>query len=290
MKILVLGSQGQLGMCLNDQLQNMNHEIIFTSRIEIDISLFEQSYKKIKKISPDIIINASAYTNVDFAEKEKNKANLVNHLSVENIANICKKIEARLIHISTDYVFDGSSNKAYSESDACKPCGVYGDTKYKGEQAVLASNCEYIIIRTSWLFSEYGTNFMKTMLNLGSTKDSIKVINDQIGCPTYAQDLAKVITKIVELNDISKFKSNIYHYCGDKACSWYEFATAIFKQASKMGLPCPKIIKPINTSEYKTLANRPFNSEMNCNKIMKDYDINRSDWRTGIKTVLKKIK
>ena len=170
MKILLLGSKGQLGRCLNDQLKNSDHEVIYTSRKQIDIVDFEETKSKILEISPDIIINATAYTAVDKAEEDQETANLVNHLAVKNIAEICSQQSYWLIHVSTDYVFDGKANIPYKEDDKTNPKSVYRETKLKGELAIKASNCKYIIIRTSWVYSEYGNNFLKTMLNLGSER------------------------------------------------------------------------------------------------------------------------
>ena len=193
MKILVLGCKGQLGRCLNDQLINTDHEVIYTSREQIDIADFEVTKSKILEISPDLIINATAYTAVDKAEEDQKTANLINHLAVKNIADICNQLECWLIHVSTDYVFDGNSKVPYKEDDETNPQGAYGETKLKGELAIQASGCKHIIIRTAWVFSEYGNNFLKTMLRLGAERDELSIVGDQIGCPTYAQDIARSI-------------------------------------------------------------------------------------------------
>ena len=192
MKILVLGCKGQLGRCLNDQLVNTDHEVIYTSREQIDISDFEVTKSKILEFSPNLIINATAYTAVDKAEEDQKTANLINHLAVKNIADICNQLECWLIHVSTDYVFDGNSNVPYKEDDQTNPQGAYGETKLKGELAIQASGCKHLIIRTAWVFSEYGNNFLKTMLRLGAERDELSS-TDQVGCPTYAQDIAKSI-------------------------------------------------------------------------------------------------
>ena len=193
MKILVLGCKGQLGRCLNDQLKNTHHEVIYTSREQIDIANFEQTKNQILKNSPDIIINATAYTAVDKAEEDQKNAKLINHLAVKNIAHICNQQGCWLIHVSTDYVFDGKAKIPYKEVDETNPQGVYGETKLKGELAIRSSGCKHIIIRTAWVFSEYGNNFLKTMLRLGAERDELSIVGDQVGCPTYAQDIAKAI-------------------------------------------------------------------------------------------------
>ena len=183
MKILVLGCKGQLGRCLNDQLIHTEHEVIYTSREQLDISNFEATISKILEVCPDLIINATAYTAVDKAEEDHETANLINHLAVKNIADICSQLECWLIHVSTDYVFDGRAKIPYKEGDETNPKGVYGETKLKGELAIQTSGCKHIILRTAWVFSEYGHNFLKTMLRLGADRDELSIVGDQIGCP-----------------------------------------------------------------------------------------------------------
>ena len=174
MKILVLGSKGQLGRCLSYQLNNTNYQVEYTSREEIDIANFEETKKQILKISPHLIINATAYTAVDRAEEDQKNADLINHLAVKNIANICIQQDCWLIHVSTDYVFDGSNKIPYREDDKTNPQGVYGETKLNGELAIQASGCKHIIIRTAWVFSEYGNNFLKTILRLSAGCDRVE--------------------------------------------------------------------------------------------------------------------
>ena len=228
MKILVLGCKGQLGRCLNDQLKSTDHQVIYSSRDQIDISDFKVTKSKILEHSPDLIINATAYTAVDRAEEDQETANLINHIAVKNIADICNQQDCWLIHVSTDYVFDGNSKIPYKEDDQTNPQGTYGETKLKGELAIQISGCKHIIIRTAWIFSEYRNNFLKTMLRLGAERNELSIVGDQIGCPTYAQDIARSIVEIVpQLN--SRKDNGIYHYCGDQPCSWYDFANAIFE-------------------------------------------------------------
>ena len=288
MKILVLGCNGQLGRCLNDQLINTEHEVTYTSRKQIDIADFEQTKNQILKISPDLIINATAYTAVDKAEEDQKTANLINHLAVKNIADICNQLECWLIHVSTDYVFDGNSNVPYEEDDQTNPQGAYGETKLKGELAILASACKHIIIRTAWVFSEYGNNFLKTMLRLGAERDELSIVGDQIGCPTYAQDIARSIVEIVPQLHSQK-DNGIYHYCGDQPCSWYDFANAIFDQVTN-NLKIPSIVNSIETTAYPTPAKRPAFSVLHCSKIENDYGVYASNWHEGIKQVIRKLK
>jgi dTDP-4-dehydrorhamnose reductase len=288
MKILVLGCKGQLGRCLNDQLTNTDHEVIYTSREQIDIADFEVTKSKILEFSPDLIINATAYTAVDHAEEDQKNANLINHLAVKNIADICNQLECWLIHVSTDYVFDGNTKIPYKEDDKTNPQGVYGETKLKGELAIQASGCKHIIIRTAWVFSEYGNNFLKTMLRLGAERDELSIVGDQMGCPTYAQDIARSIVEIIsQLN--SREYNGIYHYCGDQPCSWYEFANAIFDQAMTNNLKIPSIVKSIETSAYPTPAKRPAFSVLDCSKIENECGVPSSNWQEGISQVIRKL-
>jgi dTDP-4-dehydrorhamnose reductase len=289
MKVLVLGCKGQLGRCLSDQLINTNYEVTYTSRDQIDISNFEKARIKITYIAPDIIINASAYTAVDKAENDKVTADLINHLAVDNLAAICLELGYWLIHISTDYVFDGNSTVPYLEFDKTNPQGVYGHTKLDGELAIQSSGCKYLIIRTAWVFSEYGDNFLKTMLRLGTVRNELSIVGDQIGCPTYAQDLAKaIVTMMTQLNEESS-TSGTFHYCGDQVCSWYEFARVIFEEARMSGLQIPGLIHSIQTSDYPTVAERPGYSALDCHKIRNTFDVNTSDWKLGVKNVVSKF-
>ena len=288
MKILVLGCKGQLGRCLNDQLTNTDHEVIYTSREQIDIADFEVTKSKILEFSPDLIINATAYTAVDHAEEDQKNANLINHLAVKNIADICNQLECWLIHLSTDYVFDGNTKIPYKEDDKTNPQGVYGETKLKGELAIQASGCKHIILRTAWIFSEYGNNFLKTMLRLGAERNELSIVGDQMGCPTYAQDIARSIVEIVpQLN--SRKDNDIYHYCGDQPCSWYDFANAIFDQAMVNNSKIPSIVNSIKTSAYPTPAKRPAFSVLDCSKIENECGVLSSNWQEGIRQVIRKI-
>ena len=289
MKILVLGSKGQLGRCLGDQLVNRDYSIVYTSREGLDISDFEVTKNMILDIVPDVVINATAYTAVDKAEEEGQIADLINHLAVANIASICNQLNCWLIHVSTDYVFDGNSKVPYKEDNPTNPQSVYGCSKLKGEVAIEASGCKYLIIRTAWVYSEYGNNFLKTILRLGSDREELSILGDQIGCPTYAQDIAKSIDRILSFLDLKGSYSGIYHYCGDKPCSWYDFACAIFSEAETIGLKTPSYVKSITKTNYPTPANRPSYSVLDCSKIESCFDVSRSKWRDGIKAAIDKL-
>lgn len=217
-KILVTGANGQLGSELRVLSVNSNHEFLFTDVAELDITNREAVDNYVSEHGAEIIVNCAAYTNVDKAEDDTEMADNINHLAVKNLAEVSAKYKLILIHISTDYVFDGSKNTPYLETDATAPLGVYGHTKLDGEKAVTDSGCDYLIIRTSWLYSSFGNNFVKTIRRLTAEKDSLKVVFDQVGTPTYAADLASAILEIIETG---KYKSNsgIYHFSNEGVCS-----------------------------------------------------------------------
>ena len=291
MKILVLGCNGQLGRCLHDQLEKTDHNVIYTSRDQIDIADFDATKSLIKKISPDIVINATAYTAVDKAEQEQDKADLINHLAVANIAMICNDLDCWLVHISTDYVFDGSSIMPYKEDDQTNPQGVYGDTKLKGELVIQSSGCRHIIIRTAWVFSEYGNNFLKTMLRLSAELNELRIVGDQIGCPTYAQDIANAIVVILERLKLNELNSGVYHFGGNVRWSWADFSRAIFDEAFELQVIASKPnVVAITTKEFPTLAKRPAQSQLNSNKLTTNFGIESSDSMLGIRSSLSAIK
>tara|TARA_B110000902_G_scaffold40176_1_gene43190 strand:- start:3105 stop:3986 length:882 start_codon:yes stop_codon:yes gene_type:complete len=289
MRVLVLGSKGQLGRCLSDQLNNTDFEITQTSRAEIDIGDLGATKDKILIINPSVVINATAYTAVDKAEDDQQAADLINHLAVANLASICNQLGCWLVHVSTDYVFDGMSLRPYHEDDQTNPQGVYGDTKLKGERAIQASGCKHLILRTAWVFSEYGNNFLKTMIRLGAERDELSIVGDQIGCPTYAQDIAGSIVAMLPSLESRILTSGVLHYCGDSPVSWFEFAEEIFSEARKLGLKTPSLLHSIETSAYPTLAARPAYSVLDCSKITANFGIHSSDWRQGIRQVLDKL-
>lgn len=287
MKILILGSNGQLGKCLKDQFKKSEYDVYYASRDNIDISDLNSTKKKIMNIKPNIIVNAAAYTAVDDSERFTETANLINHKSLIAILDACKMLNCWIIHISTDYVFDGLKNSPYKEEDPTNPQSVYGTTKLHGELLIKNSGCNYLIIRTAWVFSEYGNNFMKTMLRLGKRENQVRVIDDQIGCPTYAQDIAKAIKHITpQLND--EIESGIFHYCGENICSWYDFASVIFNKAYKNKIKIPKEIIPISANMYPSTASRPAYSVLDCSKIKKIFSVNLSNWEEGITKVIAK--
>tara|TARA_B110000238_G_C16061486_1_gene410707 strand:- start:260 stop:1138 length:879 start_codon:yes stop_codon:yes gene_type:complete len=289
-KILVIGKNGQLGKSIHRLVVNTRQadDFIFVDREGMDLSKNESitNYFNGKKF--DIIINCAAYTAVDKAEEEVELANQINHLAVRQLAQIAKKQRAKLIHISTDYVFDGESDKPYTETDAVNPVNVYGKTKLAGEkevQKVMPTNA--IIIRTSWVYSEYGNNFVKTMLRLGKERNELNVVNDQIGSPTYAIDLASAILEIIKKKEFreSDQATKIYHYSNEGEISWYEITKEIFKIAK---IDCK--VSPIITQQYPTPAKRPRNTLMNKEKIVRTFSMDTSSWKESLNTYMETLK
>ena len=240
MNILVTGSAGQLGHSLRDIAADSANHYIFTDVAELDITDKSAIICMMEAEKVNMVINCAAYTNVDKAEDDFDTANLINNTAVRNLAEACKQFGATFIHVSTDYVFDGSSNIPYTEDMPFAPLGVYGVTKLHGEQAVLESGCDYIIIRTSWLYSEYGKNFVKTMVNAGKKFGKLEVVNDQLGNPTNAEDLAHHILKLAVSHDYG-----VYHCTGEGVCSWYDFAKEILRLA---GVEAE--VAPCSSAEY----------------------------------------
>ena len=285
--ILVIGD-GQLGKSLESIAQYYDeYRFEFVNRNDLDLEdeLSFSNFFKNRRF--EVIINCAAYTSVDKAETEKELANKINHIAVKNLALITKKNRSKLIHISTDYVFDGTKSEPYLESDKVNPQGVYGKTKLQGEKAVielLATGA--IIIRTSWLYSEYGNNFVKTMMRLGKIQKDINIVCDQVGSPTYARDLAKTIMKIIQSNFFkhSEFKTQIYHFSNDGYISWHDFAKAIFELT---GIDC--YAKPIETKDYPTDALRPLYSVLSNKKIRAKYNLNIPYWKDGLEECLMKL-
>lgn len=289
MKIIVLGSSGQLGRSIADEIDNDTHSFIFYNRNELDITDFKKTNKAIIDTKPDIIINAAAYTNVDQAEVNSKDAHLTNHLAVENLSSISKQINSVLIHISTDYVFDGESCSPYMPTDSTNPQCVYGESKLNGEKSIIKSECKYLIIRTSWIFSKYGKNFLKTMIDLSKSKNEISVINDQYGSPTYAKDLAQALIKIISKLKLSDFKSSIYHYSGREECSWYDFAKVIFDCIESINGSNEMRIIGISSSDYDSFAKRPKYSVLDCDSLIKEFDIETSNWQNGASEVIESL-
>ncbi len=279
MRIVITGASGQLGSELKDLLLcNTAHECYFLNRKQLPLDQIEIIQQILSMYQPDLIIHAGAYTAVDKAETDQVTANLVNHLACEEIAQYCHVHNAKLIAISTDYVFDGSSASPLTEHATTNPINVYGQTKLAGERAIQKWHPEAIIIRTSWVYSSYGKNFVKTMCRLLDERNEVGVINDQIGSPTYAKDLALAIVKIL---DFSKWRGGIYHYSNDGEISWYDFAVAIRDFCS---FDCE--VRSIPTSAYPTPARRPMYSLLDKSKIRSTFGIQVPDWKISLGNML----
>ena len=277
--VLVTGANGQLGQCIKDlQPKYPDLRFIFTDYLDLDITNLDQVKTFFNENNLDYCINCAAYTAVDKAETEKELAHKINVTGPENLALTCKANNVILIHVSTDFVFDGKSKKPYSETDKPNPLGVYGKTKLDGEKAIQNSIMSYFIIRTSWLYSEHGNNFVKTMLRLTESRDKISVVSDQIGSPTYAGDLAQAIIKIIEINSDTY---GLYHFSNDGEVSWFDFAKAIFV-ASKKDIK----VTPINTKDYPTAAKRPKYSVLDKAKIKAISKIEINFWEDSLKKAL----
>ena len=292
MVVLVTGANGQLGQSIQfiaNKYPNIQFE--YTDFQEMDITNIENCQAVFAKHQPHFCINTAAYTAVDKAESESDKAHLINAVGPENLAKVCKEFNTILVHISTDFIFDGTSKVPYLETDIPNPKSIYGQTKLDGEIAIQKNWEKHFIVRTSWVYSQFANNFMKTMLRLASERDSLSVVNNQIGTPTNAVDLAEVLMVII----VSSFKFaspvrfhsgqvssfGIYNFSNEGQCSWYDFANEIFHQKGiKIDL------KPIPTSAYPTPAKRPAYSVLDKTKIKSTFDIKINDWQTSLRVCL----
>ncbi|MCK4663092.1 MAG: dTDP-4-dehydrorhamnose reductase [Bacteroidales bacterium] len=283
--ILITGSNGQLGnelKILSGKLENCN--LLFTDIDELDITNAYDIDNFFSTNSIDLVINCAAYTAVDKAETEADIAKEININAIKNLIKCIKKYNSKLIHISTDYVFNGKTHTPYTETDTTNPNSVYGQTKSDGEKLILNSGIAHIIIRTSWLYSGFGNNFVKTIIKYAKEKNELNVVFDQIGTPTFAGDLAEAIIRIIieTNNNQSKFVSGIYHYSNEGVCSWYDFAYEIINITK---LNCH--INPIESKDYPTIAKRPPYSVLNKNKIKSIFNITIPHWRESLVKMLK---
>jgi len=286
MKILVTGCNGQVGFLLTKALKD-KVELLALTRQELDITNEALVNKTINDFKPNVVINAAAYTAVDKAENEEELAFAINSNGPEYLAKAASKVNASIIHISTDYVFEGNKSGQYLETDPVNPQGVYGKSKLAGEVAV-SKNCrKHIILRTAWIFGEHGNNFVKTMLKLGKERDTLSIVSDQFGGPTYAGDIAKAIIEIVnKIDTCEEIQWGVYHYSGIPHVSWYEFAENIFAKAQQKEVlkNTPKLTA-ISTEEFPTPAKRPKNSKLNCQAIEKEFGIMPSNWKEELNNI-----
>jgi dTDP-4-dehydrorhamnose reductase len=280
MVVLITGANGQLGQSFYSIANDFSDiNFYFRNSKELDITNDEQVTEIFNEIKPNFCINCAAYTAVDKAESEPEKAHQINVKGVENLAIACEKTDTTLIHISTDFIFDGTKNTPYLELDTTNPLGIYGKTKLVGEEIILKTWEKHIIIRTSWVYSQFGNNFLKTMLRLGAERTEISVVNDQIGTPTNAVDLAFAILKIIQ-----NPKFGIYNYSNLGVCSWFDFAQKIFQISNNQ-----IVTHPILTSQYPTPAQRPKYSVLDKTKITETFDLEIPYWETSLENTIKKM-
>lgn len=287
MKVMIVGSGGQVGQELVKRAPS-GWDILATDRSQLDLTDVQQVSRLVTSFRPNVIINAAAYTAVDKAESESALAFAINRDGPLYLARAAKTCGAKIIHISTDYVFSGDKTGVYHESDATAPTGVYGQSKLDGELAIARECPEHIILRTSWVFGEYGHNFVKTMIRLARERDQLSVVGDQFGSPTYAGDIADVLLviagKVTQMPEPRMWGT--YHFSGTEYVCWADFAVAIIDSAHKINLITKKpVIHAIATSQYPTPAKRPANSKLDCSKIQNVFAVKLSDWRAALESI-----
>lgn len=285
MNILITGANGQLGNEMRLLSQESNKDsYFFTDVAELDITNLLDIRAFVKQNNIDVIVNCAAYTNVDEAEDDVELCDLINNKAVENLAIVAKEHDCILVHVSTDYVFSGKGNLPCTEEQATSPLGVYGKTKLEGEDAIRRVGCKYLIFRTAWLYSEFGNNFVKTMIRLTTEKDSLKVVFDQVGSPTYAGDLGKLIFSIIEKRQYEQHQG-IYHFSNEGVCSWYDFAKEISFIA---GTDCD--IQPCHSDEFPSKVTRPAFSVLNKTKVKRDFQFEVPYWKVSLTKCINKLK
>lgn len=283
-RILITGGSGQVGHCLKAQLEGCA-ELSVPDSTALNIADRRSVRQTVETFRPDYIINAAAYTAVDKAESDAERAFAVNREGARHLAEAAEAAGAAMLHISTDYVFDGAGSAPYDEAAQTAPQNIYGASKLAGEQAVLAACRRAVVMRTSWVFGAHGQNFVKTMLRLGRERDSLGIVADQYGAPTAAADIAAALITIVRRHTPEQLaeRAGIYHYCGSPYASWFEFAETIFAEAAAQGV-LAKIpaVKPIATADYPTPAKRPADSRLDCGKIRTVFGIEPCDWHSAL--------
>lgn len=284
-RILITGANGQLGSEMRRLGEVSPNTYIYTDVAELDITNGDAVAAFVKENAVDIIVNCAAYTNVDKAESDEPTAELINATAVENLAKAIKAVNGTLFHISTDYVFGNEGNTPRTEDMPLNPLGVYGRTKLRGEQAVAAVGCKAIIIRTAWLYSEFGNNFLKTMLRLTAEREQLNVVFDQVGTPTYAGDLALAIFSIIE-GDVYEGNEGVYHFSNEGVCSWYDFATEIAIAAGNTACK----VQPCHSSEFPSPVTRPAFSVLDKSKIKNTFGIEIPHWRDSMLYCIKRLK
>ena len=292
MKILITGAQGQVGKELVSIANQRGFDVIAAGQTELDITQLKNIESYVEAHQPDSVINAAAYTAVNKAEEEQDITYAINRDGAANLAAVSKEKNIPLLHISTDYVFDGTKSEAYSENDAVSPLGVYGISKWQGEETIRQTLPEHIILRVAWVFGAQGNNFVKTMLRLAKDRDELSVVADQFGRPSPAKDIAKTLITLAEQYQKEKtLEWGTYHYCGDEKVSWCGFAKEILKQAKEQGLIEKDIkVNAITTAEYQDPTKRPANSMLDCEKIKNTFGIEMPSWKESLNQVLTELK
>lgn len=290
MKLLLTGAQGQVGHALLQLSSSLGHTAVGLDMKELDITDKRRVLEVTREHKPDVLINAAAYTAVDKAETETDAAYAVNRDGAAHLALACNRCGIPFIHLSTDYVFDGASSEPYGEDAPARPLSVYGASKLAGEQEVRRLCPSHLILRTSWVFSARGGNFVKTMLRLGKERSELGVVADQFGCPTPAEDIAAVILHLAQtLLSTASPSWGTYHYCGRGTTNWHGFSQAIFAKAREFDSFTFKKLKPISTAEFPTLARRPANSVLACKRIRQVFGIEQRPWIAGLHKVIEEI-
>jgi dTDP-4-dehydrorhamnose reductase len=290
MRVLITGADGQLGRELIRQGQRIDFEVHGLSRQQLDITKKNQIQQILGRISPSLVINAAAYTQVDRAENESDLAYAANKDGPAYLARYCADNHLTLIHISTDYVFDGTKGRPYQESDPITPLGVYGQSKAQGEAAIRSILPNHIIVRTAWLYGVYGNNFVKTILNLAAEKTTLRVVADQFGSPTSAEDLAKTLLSIIKkINDTEKIDWGTYHYCCKGITTWHGLAERIIELAARHGALKNRQVEAITTAEWPTPAKRPPYSVLDCTRIKSRFGIEPLPWQQSLKHTIDRI-
>ncbi|WP_262689842.1 dTDP-4-dehydrorhamnose reductase [Kordiimonas aestuarii] len=290
-RIFVAGKSGQVALSLQEAAAKRGITLACFGRPELDLGADEVNEALIRDFQPDAIINAAAYTAVDKAEEEEAQATAINADGARALAVVAKKLGVPYLHISTDYVFDGDKDGAYTENDPVNPQGAYGRSKLAGEKAVTAANPDAMIFRTAWVYSPFGKNFVKTMLMLAATRDTLGVVADQIGNPTYAPDIADALLDVVDYLRLHKWQpswAGVYHLAGTGHISWYSFATQTFSEGAEHGHPVPKVNK-LTTAEYPTPAKRPANSRLDGTKLKETFGVTLPTWQSSLNACVNRL-
>ncbi|MBU2910337.1 dTDP-4-dehydrorhamnose reductase [Vibrio splendidus] len=288
MRVLITGCNGQVGSCLTNQLADHENTVVLAlDREHLDITNRDAVFVTFKEFQPTVIINAAAHTAVDKAEEQVDLSYAINRDGPQYLAEAAQSVEAAILHISTDYVFEGNKVGEYTEADVTNPQGVYGESKLAGEKAVAQSCEKHVILRTAWVFGENGNNFVKTMLRLGENRDALSIVGDQFGGPTYAGDIASTLIQIatrITQSDVVEY--GVYHYSGLPHISWFDFANSIFDVAVEEGVLAKKpSLTSITTKQYPTPAKRPSNSRLSTKKITQGFSVEASDWKAALKNI-----